>query len=783
MKTLFAKIKPYLCAFFIPIVIFLVVFLVSYVTTNNDTILFTDAHAQYIQFLTRYRSILLGNEDPIYNLTQVLGSSSIPSAAYYYLSPMNLIVVLFPPSAISICYFLITIIKIGLAGLFMFIFLKSYGILKNPLRTKTLLILSTSYALCSFTILYFWCFMWLDAILSVPLLCLSINRLVDGKSPLLYILVLSLNLISNYYMGYMLCIFSVIWFVYQYILQSKYRQDDKFKVILRYILTSLLSAGLAAVILIPTFYAVITNTMSVRMGEDLFQDVGNIRNTPFVLLKQIFLNSITGNVDYYIDTGIPALYIGAIMVVLVIFYFFNRNIGKKERLLSLIVLAIFFVSLTFTQINLVWHGFSRENALPFRYCYLVSFFAIYLVFRELSFTAKNFIKSRKLVKSFYIIQAVALMGNALGEINYLVKANDYDIEDYYDSATAELISSIKENDDSLYRIGLYGQSDNAPTLYDYYSTSGFDSTTNSAALTLEKNLGFGVDLKVAANYGSGAVAAARTFLGIKYTTSPMSSTSVDTNPDALSIGFIASDISMPASDLSSPADYNNALWRTISGGESDIYTEVEYEIIDDSEKHTKDDLITVKFTNEDKNTHKETIDETVYYVVGHDVLMDSLVFLCNTSAGLIEHQNYITAYSMGSEDRVPCRFYRQDLAVLSDYSKSILSQPVQLSADTDSHIVGAVDVAADGQKIVFTIAYDKGWHLFIDGKETEIIPAFDVLIAADIDSGRHTIELKFWPVGLTAGMVVSAISLIITIIYIARDNGRRVRLKAASRDY
>lgn len=772
LKTFFTKTKPYLCAFFIPILIFLFVFLLSYATTGNDTILFTDAGAQYIQFLTRYRSILLGNEDPIYNLTQVLGSSSIPSAAYYYLSPMNLIVVLFPPSAISICYFLITITKIGLAGLFMFIFLKSYGILKNPLRTKTLLILSASYALCSFTILYFWCFMWLDAILSVPLLCLSINRLIEGKSPLPYILVLSLNLISNYYMGYMLCIFSVIWFVYQYILQAKYRQADKFKIILRYIFASLLSAGLAAVILIPTFYSVFTNTMSVRTGTDLFQDVGDIRNTPIVLIKQIFLNSITGNVDYYIDTGIPALYIGAIMAVLTIFYFLNRNISKKERLLSLIVLGIFFVSLTFTQINLIWHGFSRENGLPFRYCYLISFFAVYLVFRELSFTSKNFINNPKLVKSFYIIQTIALMGNAFGEIDYLAKVNDYDIEEYYKPATASLVSSIKENDDSFYRIAFHKQPANDPTLYDYYSTSGFDSTTTQASIALEKNLGFSAVSNVSAGYGFGATAAARSFLGVKYVTYPISATTIKTNPDALTIGFIAASTSMPTDEITSPTDYENAIWRAISGEESDIYTEVKYKTLDNPTKDT-DNLITINFVDEDKATRKKITDETAYYAVDYDASQDSLVFLCNTSSGLIESQDYVASYSLGSEHRVPCRFYRQDLSVLSDYSKKILSQPVQLSADTDSHITGTADVAADGQKLIFTITYDKGWHLFIDGEEVDIAPAFDALISADISSGHHTIELKFWPVGLTAGIIVSAASLIITVIYIIKLGNKR----------
>ena len=55
--------------------------------------------------------------------------------------------------------------------------------------------------------------MWLDGMIILPLLALGIENLINKGSGKLYLFSLVYILYSSYYMGYMCCIFSVIYFI------------------------------------------------------------------------------------------------------------------------------------------------------------------------------------------------------------------------------------------------------------------------------------------------------------------------------------------------------------------------------------------------------------------------------------------------------------------------------------------------------------------------------------------------------------------------------------------
>ena len=69
--------------------------------------------------------------------------------------------------------------------------------------------------------------------------------------------------------------------------------------------------------------------------------------------------------------------------------------------------------------------------------------------------------------------------------------------------------------------------------------------------------------------------------------------------------------------------------------------------------------------------------------------------------------------------------------------------------------------------MVFSLPYEKEWKVFIDGNHVNTISAAGGLLAADINDGEHTVELKYMPKGFVLGMPISILAFIVLIICFA----------------
>lgn len=74
--------------------------------------------------------------------------------------------------------------------------------------------------------------------------------------------------------------------------------------------------------------------------------------------------------------------------------------------------------------------------------------------------------------------------------------------------------------------------------------------------------------------------------------------------------------------------------------------------------------------------------------------------------------------------------------------------------EKDSYLVGTVDAPQDGY-VMFTIPFEKGWEIYVDGEKQEILKANLGFQGIAVKKGEHQLELKYHPPGFSQGLAVS----------------------------
>ncbi len=355
MSRLRRALSP-LAAFFLPVGLFGLICACCGIHPFGDkTLLISDMRNQYVSFLGYMQSMLSEGNNVFYSLSTTLGGNVFGLYTTYLISPVNLLVFLFPRAMLADAVLCLLTVKIGLIGLSSWWCLRQIGS-----RSPFALVLSTSFALCGYVIGFFCNFMWLEALALAPLVTLGLYRLVTEKKFVLYTASLAAALICNYYTGYMLCVFSVLLFIGFSVLKPVESAKWWGGRCVRFALASLLAAGLAAIVLVPTFSA-LSGTKSTFNPE-------NFSFTANIYLPNLLLMFMTGSFSHSAPVGyLPFLFCGAGILALALLYFCNRAIPHREKLLAAALLGIFIVSFHVNPLNLVWHAFNPPSSFPYRY--------------------------------------------------------------------------------------------------------------------------------------------------------------------------------------------------------------------------------------------------------------------------------------------------------------------------------------------------------------------------------------------------------------------------------
>ncbi len=84
---------------------------------------------------------------------------------------------------------------------------------------------------------------------------------------------------------------------------------------------------------------------------------------------------------------------------------------------------------------------------------------------------------------------------------------------------------------------------------------------------------------------------------------------------------------------------------------------------------------------------------------------------------------------------------------------------------TENEVSFSIEVPKDNQYISMSIPFDKNWHIFVDGNEVSAEKINISLLGARVNSGTHTITLKYVPSMFFWGIAVSILTLLILLIF------------------
>ena len=81
----------------------------------------------------------------------------------------------------------------------------------------------------------------------------------------------------------------------------------------------------------------------------------------------------------------------------------------------------------------------------------------------------------------------------------------------------------------------------------------------------------------------------------------------------------------------------------------------------------------------------------------------------------------------------------------------------------------------DDKYLTVPLAYDKGYHVYNNGIESDIVSIGDIFISIPLKTGKNSIVVKFFPDGMKAGIYISVISLVICVGYFVIDKKKKLR--------
>ena len=796
-----------IAAFAIPVIIMLIIFVQRGIFPfGEETFLRTDMYHQYAPFFSEFQYKLTHGGSLLYSWDVGMGVNFSALYAYYLASPVNWLLFLCPKGLVIEFMTYQIVIKIGLCGLTMAYYLRKHC------RTNDfgVAFFGIFYALSGYMAAYSWNIMWLDCIILFPLIVLGLERLVrDGKG-MLYCLTLGLSILSNYYISIMTCIFMVLYFIALLVLDEEMHWEKFVGRGFQFAVYSLLSGGLAAVVLLPEIFAL----QMTASGDMSFPKTFSQYFPIFDMIARHI-----GNVETEIGLDHwPNVYCGVAVLMFFILYLLCKRVPAKEKAVYCAMLIFFFASFSFNILNFIWHGFHYPNSLPCRQSYIYIFLVLFVCYRAYMYLRETpwkhvtaafagavvfVLLAQKLVTEdhfHFIVYYVAILFLALylGAIALYQKGERYYFPALFyalavvsieaavntavtsvtttsrtaytdDNAAVEKLVDTLQPNDTFFRVEkVTRKTKNDGAWMHFPSVSLFSSTANADLSALFKKLG--CESSTNAYSITGGTPLIDALFSVKYGlySEKPEDTSMRTalgeqdgvwlyqNNYTLPVGFYVAPDFEARWDLETgnPADAQNSLADAV-GAEQVL------DLVLDTTTEGSD----LTFTPETGGEYYAYVGNKKIEKVTATTWKGTKTFT-NVDRGYLLELGYcaagevVTLTAEDSKEEMWADVYRFSENGLGSVAAKLSAHPWNLTSWTDTSLKGSISCGQEGW-LFTSIPFDAGWKVLVDGKEQEPEKILDSFVGIWLSAGSHTVTMEYTPKGLIPGALISAASVLL----------------------
>lgn len=281
---------------------------------------------------------------------------SMSISAFSMLSPFNLLLYLFPRTLILESISILTLVKMIFMAVAMYAYInKKYNNLSYNMKVA----FSLMYTFCGYTVLYGSCFTpWMDIVAFFPILIMAYDRMLETGKKMLYICMIALCFIINYYLSAMSLIYIFLICGIRMVVMQERKQwkETAWNVGIG----TIAGIGLSAFVLVPVFAQLSSSQRGGASKGLLSQYAGWITSS-------IVTDGAMAALQRWM-----MLYGLAFVIAVIIM---GMKIYKSDRRQLIYTIAMLVVALgpvLMEATNLMWH-FGSYNGYTLRNGYLISF--------------------------------------------------------------------------------------------------------------------------------------------------------------------------------------------------------------------------------------------------------------------------------------------------------------------------------------------------------------------------------------------------------------------------